>query len=742
MGVFLMFEDFNNFFDNNKTAVKQSSETVDNKTTENSTELSERDKREIDFLNRVKGAGINLYELEEILKDNSSMLILSGAGSGKTTALVLKIIHDLYVGDSFKMVQIPSADGMKFVAVPANILVTTFLKTGADELKQSFLDWSERLGIRGIDTSKIEFRTLHSEVYQALKALGINIEITPDNIAFTRDAMRKFDVHSTASRSKSITVDEIRDVEGILAYARNRLDNKKYSHQLMEDYSLDETLLNCLLKETKMLRRLKGVFDYEDLQELILDALRKNPAVVSNIQSRYDYIYCDEFQDTSQLQYAILQYYFDGAKRVICIGDDDQCIYSWRGSDINIITSYFKEDYKPTIHQLSTNYRCKDAILNSVVPSIIQNENRFKKSLHSANQGGSVEVLKNYPVSDLIRRVKYDVMNAKTVGVLSRTNNDLLIPAIILELTGGFDYMVSKAVGMRGKMARYVFDAISLVTRRYADCFETYMSAFVSYYDRKEVHLLCEILKNNADINIFTMKDDDISYSAPHLYREFLHPLREAKKISDIEAYMFVLNELYLVFTKNDTTFYKRTRDLIAYVIELVNSDLCAGMSVSQLDELFNVTLPAKLDKRVTVKNAKVKLSTVHEAKGKEWDSVYIWDDTDGVFPAVVGNRSISRDEMEEERRLHYIAWTRAKEHLTVYTSKESESPFLKECKLDDSRIKVETYDFKSKIIKKMGGNVDSESSENVNKSNKDKEVTNNDSKTDNVATEAVNNSV
>lgn len=694
-----MLEDFNNFFNNNSVAVKLSPD--DN--IENGNELSERERRELEFLKRVKDAGIDLYELEEILKDNSSMLILSGAGSGKTTSLVLKIIHDLYVGDSFKMMQIPSADGMKFVAVPANILVTTFLKTGAEELEQSFNDWLVRLGIRGIDTSKIVFRTLHAEVYQALKAMGINIEITPDNISFTRSAMRKFNVHSTVSRSKSITVDEIKDVEGILAYARNRLDNKKYSHQLMDDYGLDETLVDCLLNETKQLRRIGGVFDYEDLQELLLDALKKNPAVVKNIQSRYDYIYCDEFQDTSQLQYALLQYYFDGAERVVCIGDDDQCIYSWRGSDINIITTYFKEDYNPAVHQLSTNYRCKDAILNSVVSSIIRNSNRFSKSLHSSAQGGSIEVLSNYPVSDLIRRVKYDVMNTKSVGVLSRTNNDLLIPAIILELNGGFEYMVSKSVGMRGKLARYVFDCISLVTKRYTDSFETYMSAFVSWYDRKEVYLLCEILKNNPDTNIYTMKDSDIEYSAPHLYREFLQPLREAKKESDFAAYMFVLSELFTVFTKNDSVYYKRTRDLISYVIELANSELCAGMTVEQLDELFNVVLPAKLDKRVTVKNAKVKLSTVHEAKGKEWDSVYIWDATDGVFPAVVGNRSISKDEMEEERRLFYIAWTRAKEHLTVYTSKGKESPFLLECKLDDSRIKVETYNFKSKVVKKMG---------------------------------------
>lgn len=637
-----------------------------------------------EFFAKLMKLGVNLDELGCILTETESSLIIAGAGAGKTTALILKILYDLDTGYCYKTVEIPSANGDNFVKVPANILVTTFLKSGAEDLKKSFFDWSERLGIRGIDTSKIVFRTLHSEVYQALKSMGVDINITTDNTSVIRSVMKKFGIRSVVSRSQSITVEEIRDIECIISYARNRLDDRKYQHPLMQDYNLDKLLLECVLKETKLSRRLSQVMDYEDLQEILLDTIKKNPAVKANIQSRYDFIYCDEFQDTSQLQYALLQYYFDAAKRVICIGDDDQCIYSWRGSDINIITKYFREDYAPKIHKLSTNYRCKSSILSAVIPSIVCNENRFDKSLRSAVEGGDLKVLVNYPVSDLITRVRNDALMGKTVSILSRTNNDLLVPAIVLEMSGGVDYCVSKSLGMRSRLPRSVFGVIELLTKRYSDKFEEYFRGMLPYKTKMEAQLLCDILKNNKDLSLFNINSEDLSDSVPYLYNSFLREFRQLKEkdTTGRSAYDYALLAVRDTFI-GSSAYAKRARDLINYVFELVHSDLCDKLSLFELDTLFNITLPDHLDTRVSRTQARVKLSTIHEAKGKEWDSVYIWNDIRGVFPAMVGNRKLTQEEFEEERRLHYIAWTRAKSSLCVYSTQGVYSPYLEECNCD-----------------------------------------------------------
>lgn len=647
----------------------------------NSTSTNVHIDKGTEFFARLIKANVNLDELGCILTETENTLIISCAGSGKTTALILKILYDLYTGFCYKVVEIPSASGVNTVRVPANILVTTFLKSGAEDLKKSFNEWSQRLGINDIDTSKIVFRTMHAEVYQALKSMGVEISIVTDNSKYTRAAMKTYGVRSMMSRSKQITVDEVRDVEGILAYARNRLDKAKYTHPLMSDYNMDEVILNGMLKNTKTQRRLEGVMDYEDLQELLLDAIQKNPAVKEAIQQRYDFIYCDEFQDTSQLQYALLQYYFDSAKRVICIGDDDQCIYSWRGSDINIITSYYKEDYKPKVYNLSTNYRCKANILNAVIPSITENKNRSEKSIKAAVGGGELKVLYNHSVSELIKSVKYDVYDGKTVSIISRTNNDLLIPALILELGGGIDYSVSKQLGFGGRLPRFVFGCIELLTKRYSENFEEYLKQVLPFSYKDEATQLCEILASNQSLGIFNIDEEDLASSVPYLYSTLLRSLREYRNGVDGEktAYDYLLYVIRETFVGR-SAYAKKARDLIDYTLDLVHSDLCQGMTLYELDTLFNNTLPTRLASRTTRVNAPVKLTTVHEAKGKEWDSVYIWNDCDGIFPAQVGNREISQDEYEEERRIHYIAWTRAKDKLTVFSTQGVISPFLREC--------------------------------------------------------------
>ena len=643
------------------------------------------EERSKEFFKKLEENGVNIEELHDIFECRDNALIASGAGSGKTTALVLKILHDHYCGYCDKVVEIPSADGGNFVRVPSNILVTTFLKSGAEDLQRSFYEWAERLNIGGLDNTKIVFKTLHAEVYDALKTMtGTKPEIVADGQKYIRQAMKTFGIRSVLSRSRTVTLEEVRDVECILAYARNRLDDKKYSHPLMSDYKIDQVILDGILKDTKMQRQLEQVVDFEDLQELLLDALKKYPNVRQNIKDRYDYIYCDEFQDTSQLQYAILEYYIAGAKRVIAIGDDDQCIYSWRGSDINIITHYFIEDFKPKVFRLTTNYRCKSNILNAVVPSITKNENRVEKSLKSYQDGGELNVLMSHSVDELITRVKDDVHNGKTVGILSRTNNDLLIPALILELGGGIDFSISKQLNIRARLPRFVFGCIELVTKRYTDNFEDYFKQVLTFYTKEQASILASVLQNNKDKNLFNIPEEDFMSNTPELFDALIKPMRDAYNSSGGEkaVYKVVLWVLRDTFS-GSSPYAKKARELFSYVLQLVDSDMCRDMSLFELDNLLNDVIPMYLSKRIDKSSVRVKLTTVHEAKGKEWDSVYIWNDNEGVFPAQVGQRPLTQDEYEEERRIHYIAWTRAKDKLTVFADNTNASPFLNECEFE-----------------------------------------------------------
>jgi DNA helicase-2/ATP-dependent DNA helicase PcrA len=259
------------------------------------------------FYSKLSELGYNLEELKPIMESESNIqIILSGAGSGKTTALILKIIHEFVCGN----LHIEENINGEMVLVQKNILVSTFLKTGAEELEESLKEWCFKLGITNIDFGKINFRTIHSEVYGALSSMGINLNITLNTKPIIKRTMDMLDIKSLGNTSNKITDSEVMDMSSLISYARNRLDEKKYSHSLMKNFNLRKGDLDRVLNLFNDLKDNSNLMDFEDMQELLLKFLKKDRETIEFVQNRYDYIFVDEFQDTSQLQYSILQYYF------------------------------------------------------------------------------------------------------------------------------------------------------------------------------------------------------------------------------------------------------------------------------------------------------------------------------------------------------------------------------------------------------------------------------------------------
>lgn len=1021
------------------------------------------------FYTKLEELGYNLDELREILDSRGSMLILSGAGSGKTTALILKIIRDLISGDLIKTQVI---NGVR-ISSQANILVSTFLRSGAAELEQSFNDWCRKLNLVGVDSRNIHFKTIHSEVYSALKLMNVNINIIPDSEAnnLLKGIMNKYGIHSVLNHGKNISVDEVADISCLISYVRNRLDSQRFNHPLMEEYTIDSLKLDALLLNFKQHKLAAGGMDFEDLQEMLLDGLRCNPKVVELIQSRYDFIYVDEFQDTSQLQYEILKYYFQGARKVLAIGDDDQClvegtkiitpqgeiniedvkvgdkvlaatghgksgysrvesvskkkvsedivvvktksgkilkatknhigfarfeptnehyyvylmhkkglgyrigmtssvkvtkmrslqngfqirlnqegadetwilkvckeieearyyetyfscaygvpqlvfkiqkqpyksnfseelieklhfdldtetrgsnllkdlgmykeyphwvrqqgigmnkinftmfgsvdyygenlkqyanelttssanedylkivkenikscnkkrvladgrdyynarlisakydnqfkivksiedeckkqgvevsvqvsakltdkkynftpfghmregmyipvyneienviveeeiesvnyesytgfvydlnieqvrnfvansivikncIYSWRGSDIEIINKKFEEDFKPEVKQLTMNYRCSQNILNAVIPSIEKNTMRHPKKLRAAREGGIVDVVIDGNVNHLMKGVKSDLEKGETVGIIARTNADLLIPALLLELDEKeINFGLSKSVSLENRLPKQVFGLMDLVTKRYTQEFESMLKLFIPRNQFYEAEKLCDVLNINKEKSLYNIPISDIAYSAPNLYN-LINGIRMNKEVSAKRAYLGILKLLPQQVYGSNSIYAQRARDFVYYVEKIITEHyMVKDMSLEQLDELFNTILPQKLNRRKRTDSTRlfIKVTTVHEAKGKEWDNVYIWNDIEGCFPNSVGNRDLTPSEFEEERRVHYIAWTRPKKKLTVYTRSDREGGFIQECDLSNANI-LEMRGIKSRI--------------------------------------------
>ena len=302
------------------------------------------------LLSDIQGYGFDLTELGSVLTTRGYQLIVSCAGSGKTTGLIFKIIYDLKTGRATKLIDVNS----NLIRVPEKIWVATFLKTGAEELASSFRRWEYKLHCADM-SSAIQFSTLHAEFKRALNQLGVKTDIISDsdNEKLLRSVINNYGVKN--SKGGKLSNEELSDLSGALTYTRNRLDASRYVTLVYNDLRLTQTIIDSILFDWRAARAMEGKVDFEDLQEYLYQkcCVEKDTRIIDFISNRYSYIYIDEFQDTSQIQYEVLKVYARSCKQLVVIGDDDQTIYSWRGSDNSIITTEFMKDYNPVRSNLS-----------------------------------------------------------------------------------------------------------------------------------------------------------------------------------------------------------------------------------------------------------------------------------------------------------------------------------------------------------------------------------------------------
>ena len=645
-------------------------------------ESGKKMKKSDKMLLSIKNQGFNMSQLEDVIKTKGNQLIISIAGSGKTTALIFKIAYDITTGEATRIAKVNGND----IRVLDSIWVCTFLKSGADELKSKLALWQRKLGL--MDTSEaMAFSTLHAEFKRALTAMGVSTNIIDSgvNSKNLKAVVEKFAIQY---EGRPLNSDMLRNLEGALTYTRNRLDEKRYQRQVYQDLEIGPTIIDSILREWKAMRKELGCVDFEDLQEILYDEcyVKNNIEVINFLANRYNYIYVDEFQDTSQIQYALLKVYANGAKKIVAIGDDDQTIYSWRGSYNKIITTEFAKDFNPTISSLSVNYRCPSNILGAIKPSLEKNENRFKKELKSYNEGG-VFRLGEYPnyrsmAESLADMIYEDVKSGKSVAVMCRVNSDGLLPALLLDKLGKFQYTISgDGMTLDSYIGRTVINIAKLFTERATQAVRGVLSQLT--WDRYSVGNIMKVCKNNK-VSFWEIPDKDIAYSCPDIANKLITWKSWRKSMGDIQAlkliYQCFRTEVYV----KDTQYNTVCKSVISSVEALL--DFTKATTVEDfLEELDDINERLKARKK-KYNGSKVRIATVHEFKGKEADSIYIWNDSQDVFPHKDCDLD-DEEELEEERRVHYIACTRARKISTVMTMTGKRGMFLNEMDLSNAEL-------------------------------------------------------
>lgn len=650
------------------------------------------------LLDDISDLGFNMTQLKEVLVTNGNMLIVSCAGSGKTTSIIFKVIYDLKSGRSTVLKNINGNP----IRVPDNIWVATFLRSGSEELKSSYRKWCYKLHCTDL-SQVMSFSTLHAEFKRALSLLGVSTDIISDadNKKLLKKVLKNYGVKS--SRGGALSDEEFNTLLGAFTRTRNRLDSSKYLADIYDELGLVDIVISKILRDWKNERILANFVDFEDLQELLYEYcyIRKDESIINFLSERYNFIYIDEFQDVSQIQYALLKVYGCNAKQIVAIGDDDQTIYSWRGSDNKIITTDFVRDFNPKRVNLSVNFRCPSNILNAIKPSIKLNNQRFDKDLASIRDGGKVRIGEyqgyRYMVSALTDLVYEDVKNGRSVAVLCRVNTDGLLPAIFFDKIDRFSFSISSAgMTLDSYVGRLVISIIKLFTDKYSQDVSRALSLLS--WDRYGVQSLISVCKSNNE-SIWSISKEDLRYSCMELSEKILD-WRDFRENSDEVATLRYVLAYYRhnVFTKS------------SQFNDVVNSTLLSIESLLEYYDYDNVAdflyeiqdINTRLKGREKKSNAQVKIATVHEFKGKEADSVYIWNDSFNVFPY---KRSCSnKEEYEEERRVHYIACTRARQCSTMMYLKGKKGDFLNEMDLSGAEIQnKETSGVLKKKVKEEG---------------------------------------
>lgn len=652
-------------------------------------------------------------EQKNILNHKGGMNILAGAGSGKTTVLTSLLVKRIIDNE---------VDTNK-------LLCTTFSRSGAKEMQVRINRMLEKCGVR----RKVNVKTLHASYLQVLKQTGVVDKVSEGNrLRYIRDACKDLKIYLD---------DE--DLDTLSSLISFQINNLMTDEQLLKSYvyTLDNISINqysAIRNKFTNRKKEEGESDFDDLQLYMYMLLVKQPnqGVLNYCRSLWEYFYIDECQDLSKIQFEILRALVQDGSKLVMIGDDDQCIYQWRGADPNIILNicgYY--DIKKFI--LSENYRCKSTIVDHAVVGVKHNERREDKPIKAHTEGGKIQIYDCgdsdlYSMScDAIKHIENLLNNGaepSEIVVMSRNNlHCSLINAMLLKegiycnvaegmkMTKSSTYKDIRGIielaqdtdnkDVVGRMlwrlikyfgvsrANFIVKAMTETGLGFRDT----LGYLVSKYGYNR-----HIVNFNETIKVAEQVRNNIAFGYSRISSD------AEKELADIYNLLGEENSiekrvqgLYMMYSIGSDFMYctnDRRRVLsgyVKYILALIKAEgLDKTLKFLNMLEQFELCDGNKDEDKIT-------LSTLHGAKGLEWKHVLIFADDNVSFPSFEGITKMYTDginigdisaSIDENRRLHYVAMTRAKEDLTIFTAKDNMSVFLLESlgatKKDGSVIK------------------------------------------------------
>lgn len=589
---------------------------------------------------------------EAIRHQDGPLLVLAGPGSGKTTVVTKRVqylVQDCHIS-------------------PSSILVITFTKAAATEMKERFLRLMEQSEEKPQGYGNVLFGTFHAVFFNILK---LSYGFTAANIL--REETRYQYMKEIVDRLKLEIDDENEFISGVLGEI-SLIKNERIALEHYFSKNCAEDIFRKIFASYEQRKRNARLIDFDDMLSYTWELLTKRPDILEAWQKKFRYILVDEFQDINRLQYDILRLLAQPENNLFIVGDDDQSIYRFRGAKPEIMLN-FQKDF-PTAGRvlLNDNFRSTRQIVNAAGRVIRKNQSRFAKEITArGGEGPGVRILafedQQQECLYLLKEMQEYKKNGgawQQMAVLYRTNTQprLLIQKFMEfnvpfrvrdQVPNLFEHWIAKNLFCYIRLAcgsKLRKDLLPVLNRpkRYMnrECLndEIICWEYMMDYYKDKPYVCDKIERLRYDLKMLGRMGPfaAINYIRHVMgYEEYLKEYAEFRRMN-AEDLMEVLNEL-----QESARAYKTYDEWFAYM------------------ERYKKEMDEMRKRQQEVKEG-VHLATMHSSKGLEYDKVFILDAAEGITPY---KKAVLDADLEEERRMFYVAMTRAKKELTICWAKK-----------------------------------------------------------------------
>ena len=626
---------------------------------------------------------LNPQQLKAALHANGPLLVLAGAGTGKTKVLTSRIASII----------------QQNLAASQNILAVTFTNKAAREMQ-------ERISSI-IDCYGLNIGTFHSIAAKILRQqaeylnLGLNSRFTiinsDDQIKLIRDIIKKENIDPKKYTPKllSIIISRWKD-QGLLPYKLSESDIKLPVHKVAK----------LVYEEYQRNLQASNVVDFGDLLVYNNELFIGHPSILRYYQDQYKYILIDEYQDTNNVQYLWARMLASSSKNICCVGDDDQSIYGWRGAEIGNILRFGKDFPNATIIKLEQNYRSSSEILSAASSIIDNNRNRHGKTLWTdKDKGERIKIISCWNEREEARFV------VSEIGKLV-TAEKYIAGQVAILVRAGFQTRAFEEAFISNALPYKIIGGLKFYERMEIRDLLAYIRITLNNSDNLAIERIINVPKRSiGNSTLQQIKDYAFEHNVPVLYaiRQLLQDGAFKNKVKDNLSDLINKIDHWNLRYKTEPAF-NVTKSILeeSSYLQMLEEDKSEGSSarIENLNEMLRAIAEFSdiqdfiehsslvMENEVLESNfgGSVSIMTLHAAKGLEFDLVFLPGWEEGIFPHQKSLNEEGEKGLEEERRIAYVGVTRAKKELYI-TFAESRRVFHEILRSSPSRFLGEIPD-------------------------------------------------